>query len=161
MSRDSKPENRQSAVHCALPWESGFTLIELIMVMVIMGVLAVYAAPRILNTGDFTARGFHDETLSLLRLAQKTAVVQRRVVCVDLNATGIALTIDTNITPDGACDGPVALPNTPRGGTGLSSSVASFKFTALGKTDQSAAITVSIANSTPITVEADTGYVHD
>jgi MSHA pilin protein MshC len=131
------------------------------MVMVILGVLAVFAAPRILNTGDFTARGFHDETLSLLRNAQKTAVVQRRVVCVQLNATGVSLTMDTKATPDGVCDGPLTLSSTQRGGSGLSSSVASFQFNTLGGTDQSAAVTVSIANSTAITVEADTGYVHD
>lgn len=141
--------------------ELGFTLIELIMVAVILGVLAVFAAPRIVNTGDFTSRGFHDETLSLLRYAQKSAVAQRRVVCVQLNATGVTLTMDTKATPDGVCNGPLTLANAPRGGTGLSSAISSFNFTSLGGTDQSAAVVVSIANSTAITVEADTGYVHD
>jgi prepilin-type N-terminal cleavage/methylation domain-containing protein len=58
--------------------QQGFTLIELIMVIVILGVLAVFAAPRIFNNADFYARGFHDETLALLRYAQKSAVAQRR-----------------------------------------------------------------------------------
>lgn len=141
--------------------QAGFTLIELIMVVVILGVLAVFAAPRILNTGDFTARGFRDETLSVLRYAQKTAVAQRRVVCVALNASGVTLTMDTKATPDGVCNGAVTLASTPRGGTGLTGSVSAFKFTTLGGTDQTAAVTISIANSTAITVEADTGYVHD
>jgi MSHA pilin protein MshC len=152
-----RPQNHHS---------DGFTLIELIMVMVILAVLAVFAAPRILNTGDFTARGFHDETLSLLRNAQKTAVAQRRVVCVQLDATGLALTIDTSATPDGVCDAPLTLSSTPRGGSGLTAAVAgaplaNFQFNTLGATNQTAAITLSIANSTAITVEADTGYVHD
>jgi MSHA pilin protein MshC len=140
---------------------AGFTLIELIMVVVILGVLAVVAAPRVFNIGDFTARGFHDETLSLLRYAQKTAVVQRRSVCVQVNGAGITLTMDTKATPDGVCNGPLTTPNTPRGGTGLTGSVASFKFNSLGATDQAGAVALSIANSTAITVEADTGYVHD
>ena len=139
----------------------GFTLIELIMVIVILGVLAVFAAPRILNTGDFTLRGFHDETLSLLRFAQKTAVAQRRTVCVTLAATGVTMTMDTNSPPDGACDATPTLPNTPRGGSGLAGSVASFNFTSLGNTDQAARVTITIVNSSAITVEADTGYVHD
>jgi MSHA pilin protein MshC len=149
----------QTPRHCAKL--AGFTLIELIMVIVLLGVLAIFAAPRILNTGDVNARGFHDETLSLLRFAQKTAVAQRRVVCVQLNASGVAITMDTKATPDGVCNGPATLPNSPRGGTGLSATVSNFKFTALGATDQSSAVIVTIANSTSITVESGTGYVHD
>ncbi|OQW86358.1 MAG: hypothetical protein BWK72_17880 [Rhodoferax ferrireducens] len=141
--------------------QTGFTLIELIMVIVILGVLAVFAAPRILNTGDFNARGFHDETLSLLRYAQKTAIAQRRTVCVALNATGVTLTMDTNSPPDGTCNGALALPNTPRGGSGLTASVASFQYTGLGSTNQSAQVAITIANSTGIMVDATTGYVHD
>lgn len=141
----------------------GFTLIELIMVMVILGVLAVYAAPRMFTAGDFTARGFRDETLSLLRFAQKTAIAQRRTVCVALSAGGVVLTMDTDAgtPPDGVCDSPLPLPNVPRGGSGLSGSVAAFQYTPEGRTNQAAAVTISITNSTAITVEAVTGYVHD
>ena len=141
--------------------QRGFTLIELIMVIVMLGVLAVFAAPRMFNTGDFKARGFHDETLSLLRYAQKTAIAQRRTVCVALNATGVRLTMDTASPPDGTCDTALPPPNTPRGGTGLAGVPSSFAYTALGSTDQTSAVSISIDNSTPITVEADTGYVHD
>lgn len=148
--------------------QRGFTLIELIMVIVILGVLAVFAGPRMFNTGDFSARGFHDETLSLLRFAQKTAVAQRRVVCVKVADTGLTLTMDTASTPTGNCNGTLALPNKPKGGTGLTASVAgaaitAFQFGSLGTSNQTQAITLTIANSSPatITVEADTGYVHD
>lgn len=139
----------------------GFTLIELIMVIVILGVLAVFAAPRIFNTGDFDARGFRDETLSLLRFAQKTAIAQRRTVCVALNSTGVVLTMDT-VLGDGVCDAALALPNVPRGGDGLSGGlVAAFNYTPLGSTNQAAAIAISIPNSTGITVDATTGYVYE
>jgi len=40
------------------------------MVIVMMGVLAVFAAPRLFDSTDFYARGFHDETMALLRYAQ-------------------------------------------------------------------------------------------
>ena len=141
--------------------QCGFTLIELIMVIVLIGVLAVFAAPRIFKSDDFNARGFHDETLAFLRYAQKTAIAQRRTVCVSLNAAGVALTMDTNTPADGACDAVPTLPNVPRGGSGLAGSVVSFQFTPLGSTNKAANVTVTIAGSTNITVEAATGYVHD
>ena len=72
------------------PQQRGFTLMELVMVIVILGVLAVFAAPRMFNASDFNAQGFHDETLSLLRFAQKTAIGQRRTVCVVFSNTGEA-----------------------------------------------------------------------
>jgi MSHA pilin protein MshC len=141
--------------------QNGFTLIELIMVIVMLGVLAVFAAPRIFNTGDFSARGFHDETMSLLRYAQKTAIAQRRTVCVALNDTGVTLSIDTNTPPDGVCDIALVPPNTARGGRGLLGAPPAFAYTALGSTDKTAAISITIPNASNITVEADTGYVHD
>ena len=164
--RTNMPDPQWRAIEAhSQSWRSrglrGFTLIELIMVVVMLGVLAVFAAPKILNTSDFSARGFHDETTSLLRFAQKTAIAQRRVVCVGLNSAGVVLTMDTGSPPDAACDAAPALPNVPRGGTGLSGSVASFSFTPLGSTNQNTAVTLSIAGSTDIIVEKDTGYVHE
>jgi MSHA pilin protein MshC len=141
-------------------FQRGLTLIELIMVIIILGVLAVFAAPRVFNTGDFTARGFHDETMSLLRYAQKTAIAQRRTVCVALNDTGVTLSIDTKPPPDATCDAVLAPPNTPRGGNGLVGTLPKFAYTALGSTDQTAAISITIPNASNITVEADTGYVY-
>ncbi|MEI8159036.1 MAG: hypothetical protein WCH60_19435, partial [Burkholderiales bacterium] len=85
----------------------------------------------------------------------------RRVVCVALNPTGVSMTIDTNTPPDGICDSAPSMPNKPQGGSGLASSVATFKFTALGSTDQSSNVTITITNAAGITVEAATGYVHD
>lgn len=133
------------------------------MVIVMLGVLAVFAAPRMFNTGDFEARGFHDETLSLLRYAQKTAIAQRRTVCVALNGTGVTLTMDTGATPDGVCDAALAPPNPPRGGTGLAATPtpAPLMFTALGSTNQTDTLNITLSNASPITVEAQTGYVHD
>jgi MSHA pilin protein MshC len=139
--------------------QRGFTMIELITVMILVGILAAVAIPRFADRSDFQARGFADETKSLLRYAQKSAIAQHRNVCVALNPGGVTLTIDTNTPADGSCDGPLTLPSVPRGGSGLTPSVASFKFQPLGDTDTAANITMTIAGTT-ITVDYRTGYVY-
>lgn len=167
--------------------QSGFTLVELVIVLVLSGVLAVYAVPRLLNTSDFYARGFHDQSIAYLRFAQKTAVAQRRTVCVGLSSTAIRLRVapaaGSNTCasdlpgPDGQIDPADGIPRlTARTGVSLSRVVAggasvvpvSFNFDALGQpvdssTGAAAPIQVlQVANVTKsITIEAATGYVHE
>ena len=158
----------------------GFTLVELIMVIVILGVLAVYAAPRIFDSNDFKARGFHDETLSLLRYAQKAAIAQRRIVCVTFDTTvtqhTARLTMEnpTLSTTPLACNTNLTGPKGDRPGTitapaGVTYSAApNIIFDGLGqpvntsRVALSSATTIQVANSSKtITVEAATGYVRD
>lgn len=163
------------------PHQRGFTLIELIMVIVMLGVLAVFAAPRIFNSNDFNARGFHDETLAFLRYAQKTAIAQRRTVCVAFSQSAPAsakLTIasaaasnvcDTSLTgPNKSCVGGPTGPQgciTAASGVSYSASPATLKFDGLGQ-PAAASLTVRVANSDvaisqAVTIEPATGYVHD
>ena len=50
--------------------QRGFTLIELIMVMVVVGILAVFVAPRFFDANVFKSRGFADQVQATLRYAQ-------------------------------------------------------------------------------------------
>lgn len=73
--------------------QAGFTMIELIMVMIIVGVLAAVAIPR-MDTSGYRALEFHDKAVAALRYAQKTATSHRRLVCVSFpNAYTISLQI--------------------------------------------------------------------
>lgn len=145
------------------------------MVIVLAGVLAVFVAPR-LNTSDFNARGFHDETLAFLRFAQKSAIAQRRTVCVVVTAAGATLTINpgagTTTCPGGVMPGPrgepaATIPSLPAAkmtGINYSTAPTNFHFNGLGQ--PSAAQTIRVASggvpiAQIITVEAETGYVHD
>lgn len=145
---------------------SGFTLVEMIVVLVIVGVLAVAAIPRLLNTQDFEARGFHDQTLAALRYAQKAAIAQRRTVCVAVGASSVALTIvatagSSDCTTATGLSGPTGgSPYTVTAPSGVSyASASTFYFTSLGQPSAAQTFQVSgVADS--ITVEAETGYVH-
>lgn len=157
--------------HCYMI-QRGFTLVELITVMVIMGVLAALAAPRFFVRDAFDSRGFYDQTLSTLRHAQKIAIAQHRLVCVAFAANSITLTIDSNTPADGACNAAAAIPSgnlTSPGGvtpyvvnapTGITYAPvpAGFTFNALGRPSAGRIISVN-GYATVITVEAETGYV--
>lgn len=74
--------------------QAGFTIVELVLTMVIVGVLAAMALPRFFGTHGFEERGFYDEVLSAIRYAQKSAIAQRRRVCVNFTANSVQLKID-------------------------------------------------------------------
>ena len=165
-------------VRRARPAARGFTLIELIITIVLLGILAVVAAPRIFNNTDFYARGFHDETMALLRYAQKTAVAQRRTVCVTFTVASVSTaslrTASAAAIP--ACDVDLVGPRgdmpgkvTSRSGVNYSATPPStLSFDGLGQPLDSsgapttAARTITVSGSgRVITIEAFTGYVHD
>jgi MSHA pilin protein MshC len=67
---------------------SGFTLIELITCMVILGVLVAIAAPRFVNNGAAQARGFADDLANSLRYAQRIAIASNCQVRFRVTAAG-------------------------------------------------------------------------
>lgn len=71
--------------------QRGFTLVELIAVLVVGGILAAVAMPRFFQKDSFDARSFADQNVSMLRYAQKLAIAQNRPVFVLLNGSRIAL----------------------------------------------------------------------
>ena len=137
----------------------GFTLVELVVTIVMLGILSVVALPRLFSRADYESRGFYDETKALLRYAQKQAIAQRRTVCVALENRGVGLSIAGSAGAT-SCNTALALPAPPRGGSGLVPSVDQFKYVSSGATDQSADIIVNIVgvNGT-IVVDRGSGYV--
>ena len=76
----------------------GFTMIELILVLILVGILAVAVIPRFFDRKSYDARAYYDQVLSILRFGQKTAIAQNRSVYVRLNGFSVGLCYDANCT---------------------------------------------------------------
>lgn len=127
----------------------GFTLTELITTLVIMGILAAVAVPRLFDSNAFQARGAADQVAAALRFGQKTAIAQHRNVSVNISSAA-----DSNCGAE-LTGGNVncAVSNS------VSVSPVTVTFNALGQPVPNAAVSV-VAGGTTIHIEAETGYVH-
>ncbi|UQV48134.1 type II secretion system GspH family protein [Janthinobacterium lividum] len=72
----------------------GFTLIELVAVLVLAGLLATFAVNRFFQRDTFDARSFSDQVTNIVRYGQKLAVAQNRAVFVSIDANSVALCFD-------------------------------------------------------------------
>lgn len=88
-------QNLPSRVHLR-----GFTLVELITVMVIVGILAAVAATRYFDRTVFDTAAYAEQMKSLMRYGQKVAVAQNRPVHVRLDGNSVALCFEAAA---GAC----------------------------------------------------------
>lgn len=139
---------------------AGFTLFELVIVILLVGILAVFAAPK-LNLSTFRETGFYQQALSAIRYAQKQAVSSGCTVNVTINSTQCLLSL-TGVP--GSC--PVTSLTNPATGstnfctnsTAAGSPTANFTFDNIGR--PSAAQNISFGSKN-IIVEAETGYAHD
>jgi len=130
--------------------QCGFTLVELITIMVIVGILAVAAMPLFFGNNVFQERGAADQVVAALRYGQKIAIAQHRDVVVSITAAAAsncgAMLAGSAVNCVIADSVPVA-PVLPQAVT----------FNALGRPNAAASMVVG---ATTINVEAETGYVH-
>src|SRR5437773_9750343 len=142
----------------------GFTLPELVMTIVIIGILIAVTAPRFVSWKGFASRGSYDEAQAVVRFAQKTAVAWRRPIYVCVSATVISATSNSDCTT-APVKHPITgldLKSTATDGVTLSP-VGSFSFDGLGRPIPNAAVTITLTitddPARQIVVASETGYV--
>jgi MSHA pilin protein MshC len=87
--RRTSTASPRSAIRRALSASSsGFTIVELVVVIVLLGILATFAVPRFFSKQPFSARGYSDELASAFRYAQKVAVASGCDVSISIDTSG-------------------------------------------------------------------------
>lgn len=147
----------------------GFTLIELVIVILLIAILAFFVVPRFNHVSTFSCRGFADQAKAAVEYARKAAVAQRRNVCLTFGP-GVTITRAGQAGASAVCDGALIDPATgsaftisPPSGAILTSPASSVSFNGLGSMATSGNVTITAScgsDAYNFVVERETGYVH-
>ncbi len=156
---------------CAKSSNRGFTLPELIAVLLLVGILSVSAMPKLQAALTVRDDGWHDQIVASLHYAHKVAISHRRLVCASVGATGVTLSI-ASANPASSCsvalpgvDGQVQAASSDGGADASISPAGTLYFQPSGRvsTDgagsSTAARTITIAGQTNIVLVGETGHV--
>lgn len=151
--------------------ERGFTLIELITVLLLVSILSVVAIPKLQGAVSFRDDAWHDQLVSALRYGQKVATSHRRLVCASVGAAGVSLSI-ASTNPATGCvaalpglDGQPLAADSKGGGSASIGPAGAVYFQPSGRITvdgaglTSTTRTISIPGQPDIVVIGETGHV--
>jgi prepilin-type N-terminal cleavage/methylation domain-containing protein len=155
--------------------QRGFTLIELVMVLVLIAILAAFVAPKLGDVTTTKAGAFHDKLRADVRYAQNLAMTQNQRYRVYYNLApapnpGYAVVNDANgngtwgeagefaLDPAGGGNLSVTLNVGQYAGVTIPTAGGFIEFNSLGV--PTAAVTLPITGGQTVTIIAETGAVN-
>lgn len=138
---------------------AGFTVIELVVVIILLGIVSAVALPRFFDADGYRQRAAYDEVAGALRYAQKLAVASGCEVQVLLTGNSYALQQHATDCSSGSFADISHHPVTTAtfSHVTLSPSPGTLVFDAMGRSNTAAVIDIG---DRTIQVVAETGYVH-
>lgn len=151
--------------------QAGFTLVELVMMLVILSILSATAIPKFFEKNVYAERAFFDDALHAVQYAQKLAVATGCGVQVAISSNSYAITrrgTSSSLSCPSTSSFSLAVLHPGTGassysgsesGVTLSSSPTTFTFNSLGSA--SSDVTLAVNGARTIQVVAETGFVYD
>ena len=146
----------------------GYTIVEVLLVVVILGILGTVAGPRFFDNDVFDERAYYDELVSALRYAQRTAIASGCPVRVDIGVNSYSLA--QQAASAGHCDATDAsFPVPVRLSTGETMSgtapagittapTTTFVYSPLGRTSLVGNQAIAVGGRS-LTIQAESGFV--
>ena len=142
------------------PLRSGFTLVELIVVLVIIGVLAVSLLPRFFDNSGTAEYLYQDQVANVLRRVQMQAMQ-----CTSCSTPQVTVTANTLIASGGSCpngNDALAVCVANRDNVSLALNANTLQFDSMGRPSAcSGRCELTIQGSTQLKLCIETeGYIH-
>ena len=133
---------------------SGFTLVELIVTILIIGILSISIAPRFFNVNSYQDRKASDELLTALRYTQQIAMARGGDIQLNLQTDNytIELTDGTDLRSPTGSAYPIFF-------DGVTTSTVTIEYDGLGTRVPDNELDIIIGTKT-IRIEQGTGYAH-
>ncbi len=137
--------------------QHGFTLVELILVILILGIISINVGSRFFTTSSFADRKVADELVEAIRYAQHLAMSRGggiRIVTTSTSYTVEQTDGSAIANPDRSGSYSVTIP------ASSSLTATTISFNGLGQPTPIAGDTIAVSSGTPftITIEGETGY---